>query len=309
VTGPGRSSALAPIAVIGGMLLAVSSVVPWSSSQSLSAARISPLGTSALRPSAVLVLCIGFGGAVAWANRRATAAWVGLAGMLWLTFAMFVWVVGARLQLFLPSSVIPSGAVMAMEPGLLAGLLGSAALVAVAILDALIRDGSECLSSVQLGPLLVALAVVAGVWWGFGASWFKVEVQGSTWTVGLDAAPVVGELIAILVIVMSVLVIWTAATPRRVIVNVVIAGGLLLAAVAAGLAVSGSVMSAAVARTLRSVGLVELGDSIRISGGGPWILVASSLSAVLYVLVRHRLATRDFVVEMEADVQPAELPY
>lgn len=309
MTDSGRLGVLTPIAIVGGVLVAVSSVVPWSSSQSLSAARLSPLGTDALRPSAALVLVIGFGGAVAWVSRRSSAAWVGLAGMLWLTFALFVWIVGARLQSWLPSSVIPSGAVMAMKPGLLAALLGGAALVVVAVLDALICDGNERLSDIRPGPILLALAVIAGVWWGFGASWVEFEAQGFKWSVGLDAAPIVSELVAVLVTLVSVLVVWIAVAPRRVNVNIAVASGLLLAAVAAALAISGSVLSAAVAWTLRSIGTVELDDEVRVSGGGPWILAAFSLSAVLFALIRRRLAVRDAAVEIKTDVQPANLPY
>jgi hypothetical protein len=218
---------------------------------------------------------------------------VGLAGLLWMTFSLAVWLLGVRIQHLLPNAVLPTGAAVTVGPGVVIAVVGGG--IAFGASCARLgyrtwRPGAE--PSVSIGWLSATSALLLVVLWARSYEWLRIDGRRVDWTLGADAIPGIGDAAAAAVVALFAAALALAITARRWLAVAVVVLGTVVALLATVAGLASVVVREAAERVISSLGMFK-GEDYRIRAGiGPWLLAAAGLMAAAYGLVRLRHVDR-----------------
>jgi hypothetical protein len=271
----------------GAGMIALSASLPWLAGGAGTVGSFHPILTATLRPSALIVLALVLVGAAGARRSTAATAIAGCGGLLWLTSALTVWLLGLRLQDLTPAALLPDGLAVRTGVGSVLGIMGGFTLVLAALLDVSQATWPAVVTRwrLQLGRAGLAMTLSLLLVASRGTPWIRVQAGSDRWGLGADAIPVVSDVLAILTLA-GVAVLWIWALERRRITSfALLALGLAATALggAAGLVVG--VSGVPIGAFLRRLDVTANSAVTVETGWGPWALAIVGAMMVLIASV------------------------
>lgn len=278
------SVSVGSLAVVGLVMMLASAAFPWVRAQASSTSiTLSPLGTEAFRPSAVLVLFVAVVGAVIFVVNRRTTALIGVAGSLWGTFAVIVWYLGLRLQWLLPDTILSNESAVQLTPAIALAIVGAALAVVATVADAVFATFRiRQVPRIPVVRLSLACTAVALLLWGRGFRWVVVDTARVSFAIGADSIPGIGDLVGVSILAIIVLVMISLVAPRRgIAISIMILATVVTMISTVGYA-AGRVLRGGVESALRHYGALSGVPFSVEAGAGALVTASAGLCGVVF---------------------------
>ena len=201
-------------ALIGAGLAVISTLIPWFKTANLSEVnRITPATVPYLRGSVWLLSILLIVGAVLLAV-KGTPILLGCVGALWFNVCLVVWILGSKTSSILPKALLPDNFTVRLQLGADIGLVAALLIVmsCVMVLADQTWEGSQQLVRGWPVPVGVVVAVLLiGV---REATWIRLDAPSFGWNLTVDAVPVLGDLLLVLLFIGALAAIATAFAER-----------------------------------------------------------------------------------------------
>ncbi|MFK7918985.1 MAG: hypothetical protein AB8G14_12990 [Ilumatobacter sp.] len=220
------------LVTLGAGIVVVSAFLPWlrarSRTESLSFA---PATEPVLAVGAWIVLGSILCGFVVFVGRRSVGV-IACASAIWFNVSLLYWLLGATVATWLPAEVLPNNLTASVQAGASVGLAGSALVLVGAAIACAEQTWSIRAPRLEswtfLGGVAVALIALAGR----NMAWIDITAEDFRWVLAVDAVPVFGDLISLVLLLVAASSLATAASRSRLAPIITVVAGVSTLAVA-----------------------------------------------------------------------------
>ena len=281
--------ATAPIVGVGVLLSFVGLALPWfATTTRTSETLIRPLSESVLAPAAVFVV-IGLVGGTAVAIAKGSVGLLGCFAAILFNASACVWLFGAAVLAWLPSSLRPDNPVLSLEIGVSSVLIGSLLILAGCASTLVDVTWSRRTGNLIGWSFVGATAVAFAAVFGRGMPVVRARASGFEWSLSAEQVPLLGDLQGLLGLSIAVLVLAVTVFKRRILSVILVGVATMYAATSVLLVVAGGLLKRAADAAAGRLGYDQA--DVTAHFGASTLGVAASIGAVVVAVTVMRTQT------------------
>jgi hypothetical protein len=283
-----------PVILSGALISIIGLGLPWFSKTTMSSETMyRPLTEPFLAPASIVLAGLFVAGSML-ARFSSSVGLVGCISALVFNAAAFVWLFGAAVLAWLPSSVLPNNPLLSLEIGVSVTLVG-ALLVLVGVLSVQIDDTWSRQSQLRLdASFVVAASVAVGALVGRGVPLVSVSAAGFEWSLGAEQVPVIGDLHGLLGLCMAALALSVVILPRRALSFVLLVFAALFGALSISLVLAGKLLERGAEAAADQLGLSGVSFDPRVLPAIVGFVSAVGGAGLAIAVLRQQVSSKSF---------------